>query len=494
MIKAKSNSTAMQDKSFWKPRNLFSKRFLVAEGKSFLFDLNRCTGCGACVVACTIENYDKQEINWREIYTFNETRHPEVPLFSLSMACNHCGSPSCVENCPALALSKDSQTGAVVVNPERCMGCKYCTWACPYDAPRYNGSKGVIEKCDFCIERLRKDEAPACVCSCPTNALRLGDFEADNKPQQVAGFTDAGIQPAIRFKTLRKRQQVPECTAPPANESVEELFVSSQNIPEPKINLKSEWTLLVFTSIAFILVALLTAVMSTSLTVNPFVFMGAGVLAMGLGTVHLGKKGRAFRAVFNFKHSWLSREIILFSAFLALSGTYLLFLPGYPVFGWAGVFIGFLSLFSIDRIYQVAMQVSPLNFHSAHTLFNGLYLAGILTGNIFIFGGAGLIKLSLYLHRKFHFKRQRKNTRPLVSLLRISFGFIIPFIILVLEPGFINGIYIFLIVSVIVGELIDRTEYYDELDIVTPQKQMLIDLEYLLKDAVKAPRRQVSPY
>ena len=448
--------------------------------KGFLFDLNRCTGCGACVLACTLENQGKQEINWRQIYTFNETRHPGIPLFHLSMACNHCGSPPCVENCPAMALAKDSQTGAVTVDPERCMGCKYCTWACPYDAPRYNASRGVIEKCDFCIEQLKKGEAPACVCACPTNALRLGDFEAAGKPQKVMGFTQAGIEPAIRFKTLRRRQQAPEGTAPPSARWVETLFESSQNLPQPKISLKSEWTLLVFTSAAFILVALLTAVMTASLAVNPFLFLGAGAVGMGLSTIHLGRKRRAFRALYNIKGSWLSREILLFSAFLTSAGTYLLVLPRYPAIGWAAVFIGFLSLFSIDRIYQVAMQVTPLNFHSAHTLFNGLYLAGILTGNIFISVGAGLIKLSLYLYRKLHFRQQGKKTRPVTGLLRVSFGFIIPFILLIFKPGLVNGIYGFLIVSVLSGELIDRTEYYDELDIVTPGKQMVIDLEEVL--------------
>jgi DMSO reductase anchor subunit len=376
----------------------------------------------------------------------------------------------------------------------------------------------VIEKCDFCIERLKKDEAPACVCSCPTNALRLGDFNPDAEPQKVTGFTNAGLQPAIHFKELRPQQQVPESTATPPAEAVEELFESSQNIPKPKITLKSEWTLLIFTSIAFVLVALLTAAIIIPLTLNPFVFLGVGVVGMVLSTVHLGKKIRALYAVRNFFTSWLSREIVLFSAFLGISFTYLQFLPNLSVVGWAAVFIGFLSLFAVDRIYQVAMHVTPLNFHSAHTLFNGLFLTGAFIGNIFIFAIFGLIKLFLYLYRKFYFKQEKRNTRFLlipcetlffrqtfemmppkerhladrewaggatpflISLLRIGFGFIIPLIIFVFRPGFradmkIIGIYGLFIVSVIIGELIDRIEYYDELDIVTPRKQMLIDLE-----------------
>jgi Fe-S-cluster-containing dehydrogenase component/DMSO reductase anchor subunit len=423
-----------------------------------------------------------KQINWRQVYTFNETRHPEIPLFNLSMACNHCCLPACMKSCPAAAISKDPETGAVIVDQERCLGCKYCTWACPYDAPRYNPSKKVIEKCDLCIDRLKKGEAPACVCSCPTNALGLGDFDQVAEPQKIPGFTNAGLQPAIHFKELRPQQQVPESTAPPPVEAVEELFESSQNLPQTKITLKSEWPLLTFTSIAFILVALLTAAVIIPLTLNPFVFLCVGVVSMVLSTIHLGKKLRVLYVVRNFAASWLSREIVLFSAFLGISFIYLQFLPNLSAVGWAAVIIGFFSLFAVDRIYQVAMQVTPLNFHSSHILCNGIFLTGVFIGNVFIFAIPGLVKLFLYLYRKFYFKQEERNTRFLISLLRIGFGFIIPLVIFILNPDFakemvIIGVYGFLIVSVIIGELIDRIEYYDELDIVTPCKQMLIDLE-----------------
>jgi hypothetical protein len=142
--------------------------------------------------------------------------------------------------------------------------------------------------------------------------------------------------------------------------------------------------------------------------------------------------------------------------------------------------VGFISLYCIDKIYQVAMQVGPLNFHSAHTLLNGLYLTGILTRSGLLFGLMGVIKLFLYLYRKVLFKRAKRKTRPLVSFLRIGFGFLVPFFLLVLYPGEMMDYYGCVIICVIIGEFIDRTEYYDELDIVTPRKQMLIDLERLL--------------
>jgi Fe-S-cluster-containing dehydrogenase component/DMSO reductase anchor subunit len=464
---------------------------------SFLFDLNRCTGCGACVVACNMENVEKQELNWREIYTFNETRHPLLPLFNISMACNHCLKPACMANCPASAYSKDPVTGAVSLNTDHCLGCKYCTWACPYDAPRFNNSRGVIEKCDFCAERLKNDEAPACVCACPTNALRLGEYEEEKKEnekreereeieEKIDGFTQSDIQPAIRFTPLRQKQ-APESTAPPSKHSIQDLFASSQNIPAPKISLKSEWTLLAFTYIAFILVAVFTAAVTIGIPPiltgpGSFGFLGAGAVAMGLSTIHLGQKKRAYRAIFNIKSSWLSREILLFSTFLGLSFIYLQFFSHRVILGWFAMIIGYSSLFAVDRLYQVAIQVGPLNFHSANTLFTGLYLAGILTGNIPVLAGAGLIKLSLYIYRKVTFKRKFKKTRIRLSTIRLGLGFILPLWLVLQDPVLdwsrnIESLYGLLIFSVLVGELIDRTEFYAELDIITPRKQMLIDLE-----------------
>jgi hypothetical protein len=341
---------------------------------------------------------------------------------------------------------------------------------------------------------LKEEEAPACVCACPTNALRMDDMLEEESEetagiQRVEGFTESGIQPAIRFTGLRPRQRVPESTVPPSEESVNELFESSQRIPPKKITLKKEWALLLFTSIASLLVAWLTAMLLTPLAINPVIFLGAGAVGMGLTVIHLGKRFRAYRAVFNVMGSWLSREILFFSLFLLLSGLYLVFFPYITTIGKVAVAFGFISLYSIDKIYIFAMtaegygrpagtsQPGPFYFHSAHTLLNGLYLTGILTVNGFIFAMVGGIKLFLYLQRKWIFRKRKRRTRPLVSLPRVVLGFLVPLVLLVLKPENMFDYYKYVIISVIMGEVIDRTEYYDELDIITPRKQMMIDLE-----------------
>lgn len=242
------------------------------------------------MVACTIEKGEAQGINRRQVVTFNENRHPALPVFSLSMACNHCGIPACAKNCPATAISKDVATGAVLLDQDRCLGCKYCTWACPYDAPRYDAAVGTVAKCDFCITRLRADEEPACVCACPTDALNLGDLNPTpaTEPQHL-GLTRTGLLPAIVLKYLRQSPPLPIISAPPSSETINALFESCVDIPPKKITLKVEWTLLVFTSIASILTAWFTAFLTGALSLNAVLFLGLGGLAMALSTIHLGK-------------------------------------------------------------------------------------------------------------------------------------------------------------------------------------------------------------
>ncbi|MEO8011900.1 MAG: 4Fe-4S dicluster domain-containing protein, partial [Dokdonella sp.] len=122
---------------------------------SFVFDANTCTGCGACRVACTIENGLAPDVSWRRIETFNPQHRPIAPVFHLSLACNHCATAACMNACPALAYRRDGPTGAVLLDSTLCIGCGYCSWACPYDAPVFDEAAGVMTKCTWCADRLR---------------------------------------------------------------------------------------------------------------------------------------------------------------------------------------------------------------------------------------------------------------------------------------------------------------------------------------------------
>ncbi|MGE5357590.1 MAG: 4Fe-4S dicluster domain-containing protein [Bacteroidales bacterium] len=169
----------------------------------FVVDLHRCTGCNACVLACRLEHGLASVGAWRRVIPLNDARHPAGPTYFLSVACHHCERPACERSCPTRAYEQRPD-GIVVHREERCIGCRYCEMACPFGAPRFDDYRGVMTKCQFCVERIDSGEAPACVAACPTSALRtIGDAAAGDLAV-IPGFADpAACKPAVRFKPPR---------------------------------------------------------------------------------------------------------------------------------------------------------------------------------------------------------------------------------------------------------------------------------------------------
>ena len=99
-----------------------------------------------------------------------------VFAYNLSMSCNHCEDPICAKNCPTRALWK-REDGIVQIDQELCIGCKYCSWVCPYGAPQFNPQKGVMGKCDLCADYIDQGKNPSCVDACPMRALDFGDYD-----------------------------------------------------------------------------------------------------------------------------------------------------------------------------------------------------------------------------------------------------------------------------------------------------------------------------
>jgi anaerobic dimethyl sulfoxide reductase subunit B (iron-sulfur subunit) len=110
----------------------------------------------------------------RKVRTFEGGEFPKVFAFNISMSCNHCEDPMCVRQCPAGAYTKRTGDGIVIHNPDRCIGCQYCTWVCPYGAPQYDAKEGRVRKCNLCVEELDRGHMPVCVNSCPTRAIEIG--------------------------------------------------------------------------------------------------------------------------------------------------------------------------------------------------------------------------------------------------------------------------------------------------------------------------------
>ena len=159
---------------------------------AFFLNVQICTGCKTCMVACKDKNDLYPGIRWRRVVEYcggqwvslpDGTFRQDVFGYYISVSCNHCDNPICVEVCPTGAMNQD-ENGIVTVNQTRCMGCRYCEWACPYSAPQYNPGTHQMSKCNLCRDELETGGMPACVAACPTRALILGEFDA-SRPGQV---------------------------------------------------------------------------------------------------------------------------------------------------------------------------------------------------------------------------------------------------------------------------------------------------------------------
>jgi len=157
----------------------------MAKQLGFYVNVANCTGCKACEIACKDKSNLPSGVRWRRVYEFGggdwvQDGGQVVPsgVFSyfVSNACNHCEKPICMEVCPASAISKRDD-GIVLIDADKCIGCRYCSWACPYGAPQFNEEAKVMTKCNFCYDLQAQGEKPACVDGCPYRVLEFGDIE-----------------------------------------------------------------------------------------------------------------------------------------------------------------------------------------------------------------------------------------------------------------------------------------------------------------------------
>ena len=143
----------------------------------FYFDHNRCVKCHACEIACKSWNEVDVGPRWREVVKIESGQFPNVSAMNVSMACMHCGDAPCMNACPVNAISKGISDGVVVVDQDKCIGCGFCTWACPFNAPQISALAGKMEKCNFCQTPGKErplDMPRACEEICPTGAILSG--------------------------------------------------------------------------------------------------------------------------------------------------------------------------------------------------------------------------------------------------------------------------------------------------------------------------------
>ena len=168
-----------------------------------VIDLKRCSGCKTCSVVCKVANNIPNNIIWNRVLTEGGNApdtaggtwdNPEMQHWPV--ACQHCENPACTKVCPVGATWKDEQTGIVRQDYDKCIGCRMCMAACPYNARNFNWQtpvrvtganygdaevpvrpKGVAEKCTLCKERTDRGEEPMCVVCCPSHARIFGDLD-----------------------------------------------------------------------------------------------------------------------------------------------------------------------------------------------------------------------------------------------------------------------------------------------------------------------------
>jgi molybdopterin-containing oxidoreductase family iron-sulfur binding subunit len=194
---------------------------------AMVVDLDRCNGCRACMEACKVENDTPSAVFWMYVFRLEEGEYPETRVNFLPRPCQHCENPPCAKVCPVGARYQNDD-GIVLTDFDRCIGCRYCEVACPYGVNYFNwrkpseawdqygidfsdpdlveqtaGSvppfqkpehdqlhgpeqrrtsggahhKGVMEKCTFCVHRVYESLDPACVTTCPVEALYFGDLD-----------------------------------------------------------------------------------------------------------------------------------------------------------------------------------------------------------------------------------------------------------------------------------------------------------------------------
>ncbi|MCL5961401.1 MAG: 4Fe-4S dicluster domain-containing protein [Chloroflexi bacterium] len=143
--------------------------------KVLLTDIDLCYGCHSCEVACKQEHNLPAGPRWIRVVKVGPQRLGGKLVMNFNPShCQHCAKPACLEACPEDAISKRTD-GIVVYHDDRCTGCMACIEACPFGSPQFNEQKGVVQKCDLCVQRVDQGLDPACVHHCPTGALFFGD-------------------------------------------------------------------------------------------------------------------------------------------------------------------------------------------------------------------------------------------------------------------------------------------------------------------------------
>lgn len=288
---------------------------------AFEVDLDKCSGCKACVSAChSLNGLDDGE-SWRSVGLLFSDDWRQPSQQTVTTACHHCVDPGCLNGCPVLAYDKDPVTGIVRHLDDQCIGCQYCVMKCPYDVPKYSAKRGIVRKCDMCANRLAVGEAPACVQACPTEAIRItlvetetikatyrNDRAGSSSVLTENNFLPGSPAPDITLPTTRYKSKQPRSMDLLPGDHAQ---VRASDPHLPLVFMLVLTQLSVGTSVA--------ALFSGSSKWLALISATVGALALGLASLHLGRPLKAWRAFLGWRKSWFSREVIVFGGYVPLA-------------------------------------------------------------------------------------------------------------------------------------------------------------------------------
>ncbi|PAW79628.1 MAG: hypothetical protein B9S32_03580 [Verrucomicrobia bacterium Tous-C9LFEB] len=459
------------------------------EQYAFRVNLDACTGCKSCVSGChSLNGLDEGE-SWRQVGLLVGDEETESYQQTVTAACHHCVEPACMHGCPVAAYDKDSITGIVRHLDDQCIGCQYCVLKCPYDVPKYHAKKGIVRKCDMCQSRLKVGEAPACVQACPTQAIqitiiRLDEVRSVSGPDQrmIAGAFDSSYtQPTTRYHS---KTSSPE-------------HVRSANAYD--LRLEPAHYPLVF----MLVLTQLSVGLFAAQIVNGFwnlsgngagmtlLALAAAILGVISSTLHLGRPLGAWRAFLGLRRSWLSREILIFGAFVpaAMIYTALQCLPEFPmpmrsvatsilivgvlVFGFSGVFSSVMIYADTQREFW-KISTTAWKFFGTTLILGGAAAALFTASFLWIGMVMALLPLKLALESGVFRHLQDGGMTPLgctARILKKKLGRLVAmrFGVAVLGMGLLvveifSGDSFFLrglaLVCLLTGELLERTYFF----------------------------------
>ncbi|NQV47673.1 MAG: 4Fe-4S dicluster domain-containing protein [Rhodospirillaceae bacterium] len=202
----------------------------IAKQLALVIDLNTCVGCHACVTSCKEWNssgwggpmpdtnpYDRDPsgVFFNRVQTYEAGTYPNTETIHFPKSCLHCEDPPCVPVCPTGASYKRAEDGIVLVDYDKCIGCKYCSWACPYGAREFDEETGVMKKCTLCVDRIydknlpEAERKPACVLACPAGARLFGDVTDPDSDVSIAIREEGGYQLMPEWGTKPGNQYLP---------------------------------------------------------------------------------------------------------------------------------------------------------------------------------------------------------------------------------------------------------------------------------------------